>query len=78
MCYLYLRSAVGGAHGGKYHGGGAVTKSKLANHPARCIVSAAAVVDDEKRRREGMNYTPASPKKGAYMGFSSEVMFGGL
>lgn len=78
MCYLYLRSSVGGAHGGEYHGGGTVTKPKLANHSASYIASAAAVVDDEERRREGINYTPASPKKGAYMGFSSEVMFGGL
>lgn len=49
MGYLYLRSAVGGAHGGEYHGGGAVTKSKLANHSASCIFSATAVVEDEGR-----------------------------
>lgn len=76
MCRLYLRSTVGGAHGGEYHGGGTVIKFKLANH-SRFHRLRGEKKDDEETKREGMDYTPASPKKGAYMGFSSEVMFGG-
>lgn len=34
MGHPYLRSAVGGAHRREYHGGGAVTKFKLANNLA--------------------------------------------
>lgn len=76
MCRLYLCSTVGGAHGGEYHGGGTVTKLKLANH-SRFHRHRGEKKGHEETKREEMDYTPASPKKGAYMGFSSEVMFGG-
>lgn len=80
MGHPYLCSAVGGAHRREYHGGGTVTKFKLANDLASCTASAAAAVKGKAAGNGGqeeVNYTPASPKKGAYTGFSSEVMFGG-
>lgn len=77
----YLCSTVGGTHGGEDHGGGTITEYKLASHSVNSLPTAAEqeAGTQGRTRQEGrgkeVNYTPASPRKGAYTGFSSEVMF---
>lgn len=67
MDRLYLCRAIGGAHGGENHGGGAVTKFRLANRSASCTASCPRK-DNEKRRRGGGGLHSGQPKEGRVYG----------